>query len=268
MNYFYWNRGSIMDLDFMFVLKDMFYHNGQQLWEELVMVLPNHKFYIPGWTLRVEIILSFLVPILVWIAKKRIELLYLLLPIFLFVGYDVWTYNLHFALGVIMAYHYPLIGSYNWKESWVYKYRFVLILMVLLMFSIRHIDRMAFENPIEAFLGKWRIDLFQVTGLASAAIIIWSIANEKVQNFLNKRILIFFGEISYGIYLFHWLYVMMVMEHWEILIKPFGYRPLGAIFLLLLVFIATIVSAYLGYELIEKPFIKIGRTSFRREGKQ
>jgi len=253
-----------MDAGLTPVLKDMFFLNGQQLWEELSLVIKQHKFYVPGWTLRVELILSFLVPILFWIGKKRIEYLFALLPIFLFVGNHVFTYNIHFTLGVILAYYYPQIRDYNWRASWIYQYRYGLFFLVFLLYSIGRIDNtLVADNPIGSFLGQVNIELFQLTGIASALVIMWAIGNTRVQNFLNERILIFFGEISYGIYLFHWLYVMLVMENWERLMKPFSNSFLGASLLFLGVFIATIVTAYIVYHLVERPFISLGRRTFQ-----
>jgi len=81
INYLYWNRASLMAGDYLPILKDALWHNGQQLWQELAMVRLTHKFYIPGWTLGVEMALSLLVPLMVYAARQNIKMIWWLIPI-------------------------------------------------------------------------------------------------------------------------------------------------------------------------------------------
>ena len=58
MMYFYNNKFGLGIKAFT----DLFYFNSQQVWQELFLVKSNHNFYIPGWTLGVEMVISLLLP--------------------------------------------------------------------------------------------------------------------------------------------------------------------------------------------------------------
>lgn len=257
-NFLYWNRANI-DLS---VFKELLYLNNQNIWQELVLLRSNHKFYVPGWTLEVEMALSLLMPLIIVVAKHNVKYLYFLLLLPFLISGHISSFIFHFTLGTLISYHYDDIRNYDFKSSKWFKFRYLIYLVIFFFYSVRHIERM---SPFGSFYYKvmeyLRIDIFHYTGLASAAILIIVINNQKIQNFLHKKLFKFLGEISYSVYLTHWLFVVYIMDNWQ---KFLGYFPnfyVGFLILLIACLSATILSSYLLYKFIELPFIKLSKKS-------
>ena len=260
LNYFYWNAAWILNGDFSKLLADMFWKNDQQLWEELTMFIRQHKFYIPGWTMRVELILSLLMPFLIYLARKNIKWIWGIIPIAIFFGHEVFLFAFHFALGILLANYYPKIKDHNWKNNRFYQYRFIFGTIVFILFSIRHLDRMFPTMELHYMIYEvLELKFFHFTGLASALIILGIINNQAIQKLLVKPMLLFVGKISYSIYLVHWLIVVYIMDHWDRLISYFPNWYLAFGILLMALVITTILAATIMYYAIEKPFIRISK---------
>ena len=261
INYLYWNRAIILDGQLTILLQDMLVDNDQKLWQELTMVKLNHKFYIPGWTLAVEMIFSLLMPLFVFIARKNINIIWLLLPITLLVGgHHITMFTMHFALGVLLAYYYPRIVEFDFKNSKYYPFRYPLLAAVFFLFSIRHIRRIwPFGEEYDRFAKMIHLDMFHYTGIASALILIWFVNTPRIQRFLTRPIWLFIGKISYSLYLCHWLLVVFAMNNWDRFMSYFNNYYLGFGVILLGVVISTITSATVMYYVVEEPFIKLSR---------
>lgn len=260
INYLYWNKDALIAGDFIPVLKDMFWSNGQQLWEELAMVRLAHKFYIPGWTLGVEMALSLVVPLFVYAARQNIKMIWWVIPIAIFMGNYISLFTVHFALGMLLAYYYPQIKAYDFSKSKYWKYRYLIGLVVFLLYSIRHIRRIIpFGSTYDYVAGFIKIDMFHYTGIASALILLFIINNRAAQRFLTNGLWLFLGKISYSVYLAHWLVVVHVMKYWDHYISLFPNYYFGFFCLLCIVIITTITCATLMYYFIEKPFINLAK---------
>lgn len=260
INYLYWNKDALMAGDFIPVLKDMFWKNDQQLWEELTMVRLAHKFYIPGWTLGVEMALSLAMPLFVYAARQNIKMIWWLIPVAMFMGNYISMFTVHFALGMLLAYYYPQIKNYNFSTSKYWKYRYLIALFVFLLYSIRHIRRIfSFGSTYDSIAGFLKVDMFHYTGFASAFILLFIINNTGAQKFLTNGLWLFLGKISYSVYLAHWLVVVHVMKYWDHYISLFPNYYFGFAALLAIVILITIICATLMYYFIEKPFINLAR---------
>lgn len=256
-NYFYWMR----DESFMTIYHDMTSGDNKKLWRELAMVFGQHKYYVPGWTLRVEMVLSLLMPLLIVLTKYKKQMLFWMMLVLLFVGPDfVNTFSFHFLLGMILSYYYRDISNYDFKNSSFYPYRWLIATLIFLMFSIRHIDKIfPFGDTIHFILKLTKFDFFHFTGFASFLILLFAINNKEVQKFLSHKALLFLGKISYSVYLMHWLIVMYIMNNWESISQFFGSSGLAFSIMLIVSIILTILSAALMYYLIEKPFINLSK---------
>ena len=261
INYLYWNRVLLFDGQIANVIQDVFVNNSQKLWQELVMVKLNHKFYIPGWTLAVEMVFSLLMPLFVFLARKNIQIIWFLIPFTLIVGgHHLSMFTMHFALGVLLAYYYPTIVNFDFKSSKIYPYRYILAISIFALFSIRHIRRIfPFGDEYDRFAKLIHLDMFHYTGIGSALILLWIINTPPIQRFLTNRIFLFIGKISYSVYLCHWLTVVFTMNNWDKMMSWFGNYYLGCTTILLGVIAVTITAATIMYYVIEEPFIKISR---------
>lgn len=260
LNYFYWNRHHLG----LHLVADIFYYNKMQLWEELTMLRNHHKFYVPGWTLGVEMALSLMMPIFIAAAQRNIKLIIWLLPITLMMGNYISGFTFHFALGMILSYYFPQIRDFDASKHRWFKYRYFFGLLIFLLFSIRHIDRLFGFGPTYGYVaGLLHIDFFDYTALASFFILMWIINQPKIQQLLHRKVFLFLGKISYSVYLMHWLWVVYIMEHWNkwdaYLTNP--YLKFGT--LLGVTIIGTILSATALYYGVEAVFIKIARKKYR-----
>ena len=260
VNYLYWNRALLLEGNCIPVLKDMFLNNDQKLWEELAMVKLAHKFYIPGWTLGVEMVLSLVVPVLVYLSRKNIKMIWWVIPVSICIENHFSSFALHFVLGIMLAYYYPQIKEYNFSKSKYWKFRYFIALIVFLLFSVRHIRRIfPFGSTYDSVAEYLNIDMFHYTGIASALILLFIINNKAAQKILTNGLWLFLGKISYSVYLAHWLVVVHVMKYWDHYIAMFPNFYLGFLCLLLLVILITITCATLMYYFIEKPFINLAK---------
>lgn len=266
LNYVYWHYG-----DGIKMLRDVFWYNDRQLWEELLMVRNHHKFYIPGWTLGVEMALSLLMPVLILAGKHNFKLILWFIPLSMIMGPGyISVFTMHFCLGMILAYYYPQIRDYDFSQHKWYRFRWLIYLVIFLLYSLRHIERIdSFGPSYYKFANLLKLDIFHYTGFASFLILIIIINNQKIQTFLNKSPLIFLGKISYSVYLMHWIIVVFIMERWEKFSTMFGGKTLKIgsyetftfefIIWLFISIILTIISATAMYYWVEKPFIKLSK---------
>jgi len=253
----YWNRNNFHFSTFY----NAIVHNEGKLMTELSMVMHQHKYYIPGWTLGVEMIYSLMVPLLIWIVNFRKLILIPLVAASIFIGpAHLRIFMIHFSLGVLFAYHYPRIVNYNFKESKYYPFRYLLYLLIFILFSTRSIVRLS-PKLQELYEGLFALgfDHFHLSGIASFFILIFVAMNKKVQAFLEKSFFLFIGKISYSIYLIHWFLILIVMNNWDYWATMLGYGKMRFIVMLILFVLATIVCANLMYQYIEKPFIRFSK---------
>lgn len=254
LNYFYWMR----DETFLHTLWDMTLNFNKDLWTELVMVRNQHKYYIPGWTLGVEMALSLLMPFLIIVVKNHRRFLIWMIPLFFYIGPGyINTFSVHFALGILLSYYYQDIVNYDFKASKYYPYRWGIAVLTFILYSIRHIERIVdFGSGYDRVAGFLKIDLFHYTGFASFVILLYIINNKTVQSWLNKTAFTFLGKISYSVYLMHWLIVVYIMERWPKWVELFGSTELAFGCMLVLTILLTLISATFMYYYVEKPMIK------------
>jgi peptidoglycan/LPS O-acetylase OafA/YrhL len=242
-------------------LADEFIFNKEQLWEELFLLRDRTRLYVPGWTLQIELAISFFIPFVILMAARNRKVLPWLLLCVLLEGHTLINhFHLDFILGVVLSCYYRDLRAASFKQHWLYRRRYLLLLAAVLLFSIRHIEQLSAFGPTYNYLAAYlQIDLFIYTGFASFIIIGWLITSDRMQRLLSNRVLLFAGKVSYGIYLAHWMVVDFVNGKIEAWVPAFpGFRS-GFLVLGLLALVLTLVLATLLHYLVELPFIRLGK---------
>src|SRR5690606_29642703 len=94
-------------------------------------------------------------------------------------------------------------------------------------------------------------DVYYFTGLGSFIILVFIIQSRRAQKVLEHGVLRFFGKISYGIYLMHWLVVTWIFNNRLWLSAYFPDEKTAFAVLLLGCLAATILLAYITYHMVE-----------------
>lgn len=254
--YFHRDQLSLSHLHYIFME-----NKGPKFWNEMTMLMNEHHLYFPGWTLRVEMVYSILIIPLIYLAKYNKKLLWLVLIGSFFIGEEkLRSSMIHFLLGISLAIQYPQLENTNFKETKIYPYRWVLYLVIFLLFSLRHLKE--FIPLIEVvfdFLWTYHIYWNHFSAIAAYGILAIVIMTPKAHRFLESKILLFLGRISYSIYLVHWVIVHLMMDNWDLWGIYFGSEILRFSIVLVCYISGVIFLAHLMYKYIETPFIRLAR---------
>lgn len=252
----YWNRTALNGHN----MADLFVYNNQGFWNEMFLPRAQIKFYGAGWTLVIELVISFFVPFAIALARYNRKLLLGLLVCILLEGSFISYFHIHFVLGVLLsAYYYDITTGVFRAKKW-YRYRFLVLLGAIALYSIRHLDRISpLGTSLKNLLAYLNLDFFLFTGIASFVFIAFILSSAKAQKFLDQGIWRFYGRISYGIYLIHWLIVSIIFDYWSYIYPLFG-TELAAFFVMLPVClgVSTVLALLIHYA-IELPFLRYGK---------
>lgn len=256
VNALYWQRN---DFTFHAIFNEIVLgHNG--FWRESLLLRSTTKFYGPGWTLVVELAVSFFIPFLLVLARVNRKLLWWLILSGLLVSRIMEPFVVHFILGVALSAYYYTINSPDFKSTRWYRFRHLILLLAIGLFSIRRIQEVIPFGPDFYELGSYfQVNLFFYTGLASFVFLAFILRNKAVQRILMQPVLRFMGKISYGIYLTHWLIVCIIYDYWDFFLKFFPSVKVTFVVMGLVCFAVSTLLAYLIHITIELPFIKIGK---------
>ena len=245
-------------------LTDSFLLNKYKFWEEALLVRENHTLFLPDWTLGVEVGLSLLVPFMILLIRYDRKLFIYAIITCLFIGKSyISEFTLHFALGVLIAFHFQEILQFTNNNKWWYKYRWYLLPLIIVMYSLRHVLQL-FPAPAQLrylFEHVLSLNEFSFSGPAAAILLLLVVNSIRLRAFLSNKILLFIGEISYGIYLSHWLFTLIFMRNFEYFQSLISGKGEFMLFLFYLSFtvVSSIFAGYLLYRFVEKPFIQLGR---------
>lgn len=162
----------------------------------------NYPLNLPLWTLEVEWRLSLLLPFMVLLARRSdVALLVLALGAILvpyverrLLGSDLlstFRYMPLFAFGVLLAKH--IDGILAWIGKLSGSARLALWMLCILLFYARVL------LPTPSMQMHHRLAI----GVAAALLIVLVLASERTQRFLNLPPLLWFGRVSFSLYLLH-----------------------------------------------------------------
>ena len=246
-------------------LVDLFILNKHAFWQEALLLRPvPFVYYVPGWTLVVEFVMSLFVPFMVILAHKNIKNMWWLAGFFFFMGagmFGMGMFVTHFIFGALLAAYFPFISGRSFKQTKVYRYRYILILVGFILFSMRPLEKLFsfgwfYDEVIYKYLGY---DVFYFSGVGSLIMLVFIIHSQRLQKILEHGIFRFFGRISYGIYLMHWLVVAWVFNNRPLLSSYFPDEKTAFFCLLAASLVVTIVFAMIIYHLVELPFIRMSK---------
>ena len=110
------------------------------------------------------------------------------------------------------------------------------------------------EDPVTGVIGLSLLSVF------FASLIATSLQPGLVQSIFQARLLRWFGTISYGIYVYHMLFLPQFEAIRDRLVPDAGQKELRAIVLMLIAMAATLIIAPLSYRFIESPILRLKKT--------
>lgn len=206
---------------------------------------PESRLINQDWTLTIELIISLLVPIFILIAKKNRFWLFFTALILLRIHTDNWI--VEFLFGIVIA-----SDLENIKEVIIKQHLALKAGLILLMVGL-YSSRFIFTLP--SILNDFSLKVIV------AFLLIFILAFSSVQNFLNNKILVFFGEISYCLYLCHFVIIMIVSPKVFFVLSCMDIEGefLVRFIDLLITFGVTVILSYMIHILIEKPFLLMNK---------
>lgn len=216
----------------------------------------------PAWTIRIEIVASVLMPLFIFLTRRPIYIcatfavLLALMYAPLKIGH-VNVYMISFFLGALIPVYGRTIANIYASAPIALRYASVIGAVFAGMFTQRIFRPWIHVDPSSVL----------VVSLAAAFIVTVTYYGRRQNGWLNSKSLIFLGEISYGLYLLHFIILFMFMR----LLAPYlGAAPspelaIAAMFGVgLLTLLVTIPLATATFYFLEKPLQNMGRKYSRK----
>lgn len=268
INALYWERHDFFSQPFS-VLSNVLLLNKTDFWQEALLIRGNSKFLGLDWTLTIEIVMSFFMPFFILMVRQRKQAIVWFVLSYFSMSHILGYYVLPFALGILISAYFQEIQSPSFKLTVAYRFRYTLLGIATVFFSIRHLDRLfPFSDNTMNILRFWHFDFYIFSSVGAFILLVFLIHSAKAQRLLQHNILLFLGKISYGIYLVHWVVVAAIFDHWNQLCHYFpNYKIAFFSFLGICVFL-TLVAATMLYYWVEQPLMQYGKKlTARMKGK-
>ncbi|MDD3019925.1 MAG: acyltransferase [Alphaproteobacteria bacterium] len=211
----------------------------------------------PSWSIFVELVGSLLIPLMILSGRSARSVVVTLigLTLLIFVDFDSqhrWHfYMISFYAGLSVLYWGRPLANYVTQMKQQFFWGLVLLLAVGFYLMRFLMDGDMYGNP---WMSLW--ETLMVTPLVA---IIYYVPDRF--SHLGKQIFQFFGDISFSLYLTH--FVLMTATY-NIMILTFG----ASLPVLLVYIVAIIPTAFflakLSYKYLEQPFISMGKETFNR----
>ena len=239
-------------------LSDIFIFNKNGFWEEALMIRFHNVYYFPGWSLTFEMVCSFLIPFYITLAMRDKRLISYFYVVLLIIGNSL-AFSAHFLLGILISCYFVVFSDQSFRLTKWYRYRYLVIPITMVLFSVRRIDRIfPLWDSYKKLAEFVSLDFFLYSGLASFVFIVAIIQSKKAQRFLEQKLLVFIGKISYSIYLLHTFSISIIYLYLLPLVTIQNH-----VLLILVAFSAyavlTILLASMLHRFVELPFMAVGK---------
>jgi peptidoglycan/LPS O-acetylase OafA/YrhL len=210
--------------------------------------LPKVTILVPAWSLDIELQFYILFPLLFYIGCKNYKRLnyIFLLSLLLFVYISVSYSNLWIKNSMLVYLYLFVFGMIIYFRKIQFKKvtEIICIVVVLIIIALQYV----FSYTIQHYKDEASI-YYIMLSFVLVALFVPTLANSvrKASDKNDK----FWGEMSFLIYLSHWVWI-----------KPYGVFSAGTsssvhLLYLLLFFIATLLSSFVIYNLIDRPMEKL-----------
>ncbi|MFM8596894.1 MAG: acyltransferase family protein [Flavobacteriales bacterium] len=245
--------------------------------------------WLPGlahtWTLAIEEQFYLFFPIVIYLLRPRFLLATFVSAIFFIIGLRFFFYFANFytyyqgvftisrldsflmgGLVAIIAY-YQIVQSIQLKNL-IFNSIIVFSLSLLLIQIYKYgqnttgffhqmmlgIHQFKFKSNLISPYGQLKYSLLALLFAALLAKVVFqsSAFTQKMIHQLERPLIKEIGQMSYGLYLYHYIYVSLFRWFFDIDQAP----PLYRIFLIFVIIIASYITARFSYFRIEKPFLK------------
>jgi peptidoglycan/LPS O-acetylase OafA/YrhL len=223
--------------------------------EGFLLQLGDYSLVPQGWTLPIELAISFLVPVGILLASRHTG--WLAFFTLLLIGPLGATYFVfHFAVGILLAkYHADVRTWLEPRRGW----KLVVLLVGIFLYTFRYTLPVYFSWKLPTSI-PWL-----VTGLGSVLVLMVVIASERVRTFLSLSWLRFIGKVSFSIYLIHFLVLILLTPRmFQLLNAPQTALPFAWWLGLTFTVIMTIGLAALSHRLVEVPSMALGKSLPKR----
>ena len=222
----------------------------------------NQELVPQGWSLKVEMQFSFLIPFLYILYKRTGLITYLIAIVILYFVFNISIFIVHFSMGLILALNSDKIIAYFNKIK--DRVPAIVIVIISILYTYRYTVPMYYWHHYRQTLIIAGSEDFMwfISGLGAFFIIVWCLGSLKLQAILNTNILIFLGKISYSIYLTHFMILIYLVPRVIKLLNSLGivqfYLTLALALITLLV--VTIIVSYIFWRFVELNFVKLAKT--------
>jgi peptidoglycan/LPS O-acetylase OafA/YrhL len=218
------------------------------------------------WTLPIELGFYLILPAMVWVSR-RISWLWILCAAYVVaIGWRTWVFRTHevenylavlplmdFLPGTVSSFTLgAFIGSLPQPKAGSLR----LLGLVLSMAALLALQYWQLSLADVYWHGHWILVVWvPMVAAAIAGIVYFSISPWGPTRLLSCRPLTWLGDVSYGIYLWHFP-ILVLMRYFA---PDLGATNLGSLALLVIVTMVTIIAAALSFYGVERYAMRIGR---------